>query len=221
MSHARIKSAVLTIVVGVGLLAASSVTAIAQNSTRGLSTQRIIVRPVSYAGHVTPGYHVTTEPNSSLDCTFPSASPASVDSDVLACSPDSEYALACWLSRTPHRTLCLRDARTKQLVSIHRKGAMAQALPYKVRAPLDLVLTNGTLCTLRDGGAGASLQGHPTWAAFYYCQHNQAIWAPGNARNWGIDRSHALWTARTAPENGHGSLTTSQLARAWFVGMHS
>jgi hypothetical protein len=30
-----------------------------------------------------------------------------------------------------------------------------------------------------------------------------------------------VWTARTAPANGHGALHTRDVAKVWFVGMHS
>ena len=222
MRHIRVFWAVVTVVVCGAAFAVSTVASGAQSPAahHRAATDRIVVRPVSWSGQVSPGYTVSTEQNSSIDCTFPSPSPAAVDRDILFCSPDVEYAVACWLSRTPHRTLCLRDARKQQLVSIHRNGAMAQAFPFKVRAPLEVVLGNGTLCTFRAGGAGSSLQGHPNWAVSYYCRNNSAIWTPMNAKNYGIDRSHALWTARTAPSNGHGPLTTRSVTRAWFVGMH-
>ncbi len=185
------------------------------------ATAQVVVRPVSSSAKVTPGYQVTNESNSTLDCTSPSASPAAVDPDILACGPDSEYAVACWLSRTPHRTLCLRDVRKKKLVSIKRSGVMAQTLPYVTRGPLALTLGDGTYCTIRDGGAGAELHSHPNYGAYYYCQNNQSIWAPMNAKNWGIDRSQAVWTTRTASSSGNGSLRTRNVAKVWFVGMHS
>src|SRR6478609_4630251 len=92
-------------------------------------TAQVVVRPVSWSARVTPGFTVSRENPGSLDCTTGMASPGTVDADILECSPSAEYATACWLSRTPHRTLCLRDPRKKQWVSINRTGTMAQALP--------------------------------------------------------------------------------------------
>ena len=186
-------------------------------------TAQVVVRPVSWTAHVTPGFTVSRERQGSVDCTASFASPGAVDPDILECSPSAEYATACWLSRTAHRTLCLRDPRKEHLVSVRRSGVMAQALPYVPgrRGPLGLRLADGTYCGIRIGGAGATLQGHPNYGIAYYCAHGQAIWAPFSGRNWGINRSHPVWTVRTAPADGHGSLRTRNVARAWFVGMHA
>lgn len=186
-------------------------------------TASVVVRPVSWAAQVTPGFTVSREKGGSVDCRFATASPGAVDADILQCSPSAEYATACWLSRTPHRSLCLRDPRSPQLVSIRRTGVMAQALPYVAarRGPLGVQLGDGTYCSIRIGGAGATLQGHPDYGTTYYCQHGQAIWAPFSTRDWGIDRSHPVWTVRTAPASGHGALRTRNVAKVWFVGMHS
>ncbi len=224
MRNAKVLWCVVAVVIALAGTTAGLTSAAAAGPARHhtlTSTAQVVVRPVSWSAKVTPGYQVTRENNSSIDCTFPSSSPAAVDSDILACSPDSEYAVACWLSRTPHRTLCLRDPRAKHLVSIKRSGAMAQTLPYRVPGPLALRLGDGTYCTIRNGGAGAELQGHPNYGAFYYCQHNQSVWAPMNSKNWGIDRAHRLWTVRTAPSSGSGSLTTRDVAKVWLVGMHA
>jgi hypothetical protein len=185
------------------------------------STARIVLRPVTASGRPAPGYARWVEHGSGVDCSFSQASPAAVDPNISDCSPDSEYAIACWRAAAPHRVLCLRDARVKQLASIYRDGPMATATPYKVRAPLDLLLGNGKYCTIRDGGAGSSLQGHPKWAAYYYCHGGVAVWAPMSARNWGVDRSHAVWTVKVGREDGSGGLITRKVARAWFVGTHA
>lgn len=184
-------------------------------------TTRIVLRPVTTAGHPAPGYSRTVEHGPGVDCTYPQASPAAVDANIVYCSPDSAYAIACWRAAAPHRVLCLRNARVRTVASIYRSGAMARTHPYPVPAPLDLVLGNGKYCSIRDGGAGASLSGHPRWAAYYYCQGNVAIWAPMNARNWGVDRTRAVWTVKVARFDGTGGLVTRAVARAWFVGTHA
>ncbi|HEY8302904.1 MAG TPA: hypothetical protein VIG48_13485 [Jatrophihabitans sp.] len=174
------------------LLAAVTVASAAHGSTparRTLThTASVVVRPVTWTARVAPGFTVSRERTGRVDCTAGMASPGAVDRDILQCSPSAEYATACWLSRTPHHVLCLRDPRSKHLVSLPRHGVMAQTLPYGIT---------------------------------YYCQHGQAIWAPFSATNWGIERSHPVWTVRTAPASGHGALRTRNVAKAWFVGMHS
>lgn len=217
-SAAVLAAVTAVFVVTVASAAAGSTSVAARTITH---TSRIVVRPVSWTARVTPGYTVSTEHPGSIDCTAPSPSPGAVDPDILMCSPSAEYAVACWLSRTPHRSLCLRDPRVDHLVSISRTGVMAQALPYQVRGPLGLLLGDGSYCEIRIGGAGSALQGHPDDTATYYCQHNQSVWAPINARDWGVNRSHPVWTVRTAPSDGHGALRTRSVAKAWFVGMHS
>lgn len=205
----------------VGLvLAGTAVASTASNAATLPATHRIVVRPVTAAGHPAPGYSVSAEPGDVVDCSFAQASPSAVDRNILWCSPDAAYALACWPSATPRHVLCLRDARTRHLAKLPTSGRIAHSTPYRVRAPLDLVLGNGVFCSLRDGGAGASLQGHPKWAVYYYCTRGLAVWAPMNATNWGVNRSHPTWTVLVTKANGTGRLIRRVVARAWVVGTH-
>lgn len=187
------------------------------------ATAQVVVRPVTWTARVAPGFTVSHQTTGWIDCTAAMPSPGAVDRDILECSPAAEYATACWLSRTPHQTLCLRDPRKNQLVSIRRHGVMAQSLPAPAgqRGPLGVRLADGTYCGIRIGGSSASLQGHPNYGITYYCQNGQALWAPFTNTSWGINRSHPTWTVRAAPANGHGALHTRNLAKVWFVGMHS
>ena len=211
-------AAALTAVVALGSAAQGSTPA-----RRTLThTNQVVVRPVSWTGRVTHGYTVSRQAGS-VDCSFGLASPGAVDPDIVQCTPSAANADACWLSRTPHRTLCLLEPRTTKLFSVRYKDVMAQSLPYLAakRGPLGVRLADGTYCNIRMNGAGNPLQGHPNYGIAYYCAHGQAIWAPFSARNWGIERSHPVWTARTAPADGHATLRTRNVAEAWFVGMHS
>ena len=225
--HQGMKIQRIAWVAAAALTTVATVTSAAEGATPAqhtlTRTAQVVVRPVSWAARVTPGFTVSRERSGSVDCRFGMASPGAVDADILECSPSAEYATACWLSRTPHHALCLRDPRTAHLVSIRRTGEMAQTLPYTAakRGPLGLRLADGTYCSIRIGGAGATLQGHPNYGVTYYCQHGQAAWAPFAGRNWGINRSHPVWTVRTAPASGHGTLRTRNVAKVWFVGMHS
>lgn len=180
-------------------------------------TTRTVVRPVTASGHAVNGWRVVKE-SGGVDCSFPQASPAAVDPDILFCSPDAAYAVACWRSATPHHVLCLRDARTHKLAKLPVLGKIAHTTPYRIRGPLDLRLRNGLTCTLRAGGAGATLHQHPQWAVYYYCTHNQAIWAPMNAKNWGINRFHPVWTAHVGRADGTGKVAVRRVARVWLVG---
>lgn len=212
----------MLVVAGIAAITTSATSADAAAARQSVTeTARIVLRPVTSAGRPAPGYSRTVEHGDGVDCSYSQASPAAVDPNILYCSPDAEYAIACWRAAAPHRVLCLRNARVKQVVSIYRNGVMATARPYKVRAPLDLVLGNGKYCTIRAGGAGASLRGHPQWAAYYYCLGNVAIWAPMSAPNWGVNRSHKVWTVKVARSDGTGTLVTRAVARAWFVGTHA
>ena len=79
-----------------------------------------------------------------------------------------------------------------------------------------MTLSNGTRCTIRDGGAWNGLAGHPGWYGTYYCNQNEAVWGKGSA--YGIDAAHPLWSATTAPFNGNGPLVTRTVTTAYFVG---
>ena len=182
------------------------------------STAVFVTRPVTLAGRIAPGYRVKSE-GGSIDCLDASESPVAVDRDVLFCSPDAAYAIACYLWRAHQKfAVCLRDARSHTLVSIRHNGAMPQTLPLTHPTPLNLTLTTGTRCNLRAGGTSATLHNHPNWNLYYYCNSNQAIWGPNP---YGVNTSHGVWTVRTANANGTGAVTTRQVAKAWFMGLHS
>lgn len=179
-----------------------------------------VVRPVTAAGHAVAGYTVKRETTGSVYCSFPQPSPAAENRNILQCDPSSEYAPACWRSATPHRVLCLRDARKKRLVKIRTVGAIASVKAPAHPIPLDMRLGNGAYCTLRVGGAGAALQGHPHYGVVYYCTDREAVWARFGDRRAGIDKTHRVWRVQVAPDNGQGPLRTRRVAHAWFVGTH-
>jgi hypothetical protein len=181
-------------------------------------TARIVARPVTYGGQVVPGYTVSNG-SGSIDCTDGTASPAAVARNILFCSPDSEYAIACYpWTPHPHYALCLRNARTRTLASIRHTGAMPPTSPPTHPTPLDLTLANGTKCSLRAGGTSAILHQHPSWNVYYYCNDGNAVWGP---HPYGVNTSHAVWTVRTANSDGTGDVRTRNVAKAWFVGRHT
>jgi hypothetical protein len=181
-------------------------------------TIKTIVRPVNAAGFAMPNYTVTGEPTGSVDCSFANPSPGAVSPNIEFCFPSAEYAVACWKAHALHRVLCLRNPRQHKLVRIPRQGAFAPTAlaPARQRAPLGLMLVTGTYCSLRDGGAGPMRQGHPQWAATYYCNDGKALWLRPGAPHLGVFMRFPSWTVIEAGESG--PIVARHVLRAWFAG---
>ena len=179
-------------------------------------TTTVVLRPVTAAGYPAPGFTAVLEPSGQVTC-GPSTdpSPSAVDSDILSCSPDAEYAVACWPSHSAGYVLCLRDPWSTKLAQIAAVGTPKVAAPAKPQ-PLGMMLSNGTRCTIRDGGAWNGLAGHPGWYGTYPCGSDQAVWGQGSAS--GIDSAHQQWTVSTAPLGGNGPLVVRTVTTAYFVG---
>jgi hypothetical protein len=142
-----------------------------------------------------------------------------VSRNIEACSPSAEYAVACWKAAARHRVLCMRNPASRTVYRIHRVGGFKATgrPPAAQRAPLRIVLSDGDNCSIRDGGAGGTLSGHPTFVATYYCAKDGAVWAPFNAKHGGIDTSAPAWTVRTARAKQQ-KLTRHVVRKAYFVG---
>jgi len=183
------------------------------------STARIVIRPVTAAGHTASGFRARRQRGMSVSCTPAEPSPGAVSRNIEECSPSAAYAIACWKSVTPHRTLCLRDPRRKAVDSLRLSGRFAptRVARRRDRAPLLMVLTDGTRCFIRDGGAWGTLKSRPHWYGSYSCSRHGVVWAPPRASHYGVDESHPSWTVRTAPFNGR-RLVTRHIRRAYFVG---
>jgi hypothetical protein len=99
-------------------------------------------------------------------------------------------------------------------------GAFAStpALKAALRAPLLIVLTDGTRCAIRDGGAWGTLTSHPKWNGSYSCSKHGVVWAPPHSKRYGVNESGASWTVHTGPGGGSGGLTVRHIKRAYFVG---
>ncbi|HKC29855.1 MAG TPA: hypothetical protein VKB75_17705 [Jatrophihabitans sp.] len=211
-----------TLAVATAALAAvaTSVGVASAATTKGFpATARIVVRPVTASGQVRAGFTVTGQPNQQVDCSFRDPSPAAVSPNIEFCSPSAEYAVACWKAALPHRVLCMRDPRTDHLVRIPRIGAFAPTpvAPAAQRAPLVMKLLDGDFCSIRSGGAGGSLLGHPNLFITYYCVHAGAVWAAMTPRHEGVNESRPSWTVQTARPGQH-TLVTRHVVKAWFVG---
>lgn len=187
---------------------------------RHAATVQVVVRPVTSSGHAVSGYGVHRENDGQIDCSERSPSPGAVNRNIQLCFPSAEYAIACWRSTAKHRSLCTRDPSKKSLVSIPRTGKFAATSPPRKsrRAPLLIVLEDGTRCSIRDGGAWGSLSSHPTWVGTYSCTRHGIVWSPPNADHYGVNESHASWTVRTSTGSGNGRVVTRHIKRAYFVG---
>lgn len=185
-------------------------------------TQQIVRRPVTSEGKVTAGYAVVTDRVAARsDCgdgrpgnAYPS--PPAVDAGVVGCGPSAEYTPACWNGATATTAYCYRDPWQRQVVRISTAGRLPALRPPTQPSPLGLVLGNGSRCTLRVGGAWASLDSHPDMYGTYSCQGGDVIW--GTGRSDGIDRTSPLWKVRLAPGTGHGTLHEMTVRTAYFVG---
>jgi hypothetical protein len=143
-------------------------------------------------------------------------SPVAVDAGAVACAPSAAYALACWNGPTATTALCLQDPWQRQVVQIKSGGRLAAQQAPRQPTPLGIVLSDGSRCLVRDGGAWTRLDGHPELSGTYSCAGGTAVWAA--TRSDGIDRSHSLWSVRVAPMSGHGQLRTLTVRTAYFVG---
>lgn len=185
-------------------------------------TRQIVLRPVTDTGRAAPGYTtVVLSADHQLDCGGSSRhhayqSPVAVDTGPVACSPSSEYALACWNGPSATTALCYQDPWQRQVVQVHTGGRLPVERAPERPSPLGVVLSDGTRCSLRGGGAWALLDGHPDMYARYGCEGGMALWAGRRAD--GIDRAQPLWTVRLAPTSGHGRLRAATVRSAYFVG---
>jgi hypothetical protein len=190
-----------------------------------LATHRVTIHPVTSTGHVSASFTLHAEPGQSVDCSARTPSPGAVSPNIEFCSPSAEYAIACWNAAAAQRALCIRDPRTKNVYRIPRTGTFAPTpvAPVVFRAPLMMMLTNGDVCAIRDGGAGGSLTGHPNLFQTYFCLGSagtEEVWASTSARHFGVNEAHSLWTVQTAPAGNH-ALVTRHVAEAWFVATQS
>jgi hypothetical protein len=184
-------------------------------------TQLVIRRPVTGTGRAAPGYTVVALPADDYQIACgglhagDSPSPSAVDDGIASCGPSAAYALACWKGPTATIALCYRNPWQRQVDLIKASRPLGAQHAPQQPTPLGLVLSDGTRCWLRDGGAWSQLDGHPELFGSYSCGHN-VVWAP--ARSDGIDRTHAMWSVRVAPMSGHGRLRTVSVRTAYFVG---
>jgi len=213
----RVNTLVRTVAVATAAIAAGTFALAGTAQASGTPTVRTVLRPVTATGHAAQGYTVRKQLKYSVDCSFTETSPAAVDRDIVLCAPDAAYAVACWKGAAAHTVLCFQDARKKQLVE-YRAKTVAQTRPYRIKAPLDLRLVDGTYCTIRIGGAGGTLKQHPRWIAYYYCTGGKTVWASMNDKHWGVHRANPVWTVNIAGSGRNAKVHQRAVKQAWFVG---
>lgn len=214
----------LPLVAAVGMVSSAFVTA-PVHAAAGAATVRVVVRPVTSAGVPAPGVHVTVDHRKSdaVDCSTPDSSPGAVSRNIEWCSPSVAYAIACWKAATPHRVLCSRDPRSERVYSLPRSGKFAKTGLDKKRdlSPIVLILGDGTVCFIRDGGAWGQLKAHPKWYGTYSCDRHGDVWSKPFAPHDGIDETQPVWTVHTSASSGNGTVTVRTVAKAFFVGTKS
>jgi hypothetical protein len=185
------------------------------------ATQRVVIRPVTATGRLAPGYTlVARQAADQLSCggsAYPTEpSQVAVDDGIAYCSPSAAYAVACWPGPTHNTALCFGNPWQRQVDQLSTEGPLTGVSAPRNPSPLGLELSDGTRCSLRDGGAWGELDQHPELVGTYYCTGDLAVWANGHSD--GIDRSSPTWTVRLAPMSGHGTLRPVTVHTAYYVG---
>jgi hypothetical protein len=202
-------------------LAASLVpVSFATSAAAAPATVKVIVSPVTASGHAADGFSVKRQdPGYPVDCSFKDPSIGAVSPDIETCSPSAAYAPACWKAAAAGKVLCMRDASSHKLFLIARDGRFASTALARPRdrAPLGFVLTDGTKCQIRIGGAWGPVPHHPNLYGAYSCDRHDAAWlyAKGSHRDAhnGVDESSAAWRIRT----GYKHIVWRNIASAYFV----
>jgi hypothetical protein len=208
------------VVTGAALVAMPAAGATAAPHAASPATAKVIAAPVTASGQASSGFTVHKTPKSDVvECNFAEPSPGSISPNVEECSPSAAYAIACWKAATAHEALCMQNASSHKLseVKLDGKFAATKAASAYDRAPLYLVLTDGTHCSIRDGGAWGFLKSNPHYTGSYSCSDQSNVWAPPKSGHYGVNESAATWTVRTASESDKGPLVTRDVASAYFV----
>lgn len=183
-------------------------------------TVKIIVRPVTTAGHAASGFTVHPQhPGYGVDCSFAGASPGALSPNIEECSPSAAYAIACWKAADAGKVLCMRDPTTHRVDEMPREGKFANTPIAKprYRAPLVIILGDGSQCDIRDGGAWPRPKGHPNLYGAYSCAKYGVAWSYSKGRyidpHNGIDESTPTWRIRV----GEKKIVWRDIAKAYFV----
>ena len=183
------------------------------------ATERVVVRPVTSSGLPASGFTVTDETTLTLDCGSTSfdarPSAVAVDDDILACSPSSAFAVACWQDPVPGFVACYRDPWKTEVIRVASTGTLPKTTAPDQAQPLGLLLNDGDRCLIRSGGVWNDLAEQPGWYGTYSCTEDGAVWAESTD---GVDRSAPRWTVHVAPISGESPVSTREVVTAYFVG---
>lgn len=182
------------------------------------ATAKVVVYPVTSSGHAAAGFAVHAQHGFTVDCSDANPSPGALSPNIELCYPSAAYAVACWKAAAPGKVLCMRDPSTHKLYRISRGRFASTAINKpRNRAPLLIVLGDGTRCQIRVGGAWGQPKGHPNLYGAYSCDRHGAawLWAKGSHRDShnGIDESSATWRIRV----GENTIVWRNIAKAYFV----
>jgi hypothetical protein len=184
------------------------------------ATAKVYVMPVTASGHAAPGFRVHAQHlGFGISCDYKNPSPGAVSPNIEECSPSAAYAIACWKAAAPGKVLCLRNPRGHKLDKVKRAGKFANTPIAKPRdrAPLLIVLTDGSRCMIRDGGAWGQPKGHPNLYGAYSCDKHGVAWLRAKGSHSdphnGIDESSQTWRIRV----GENNVVWRNIATAYFV----
>jgi hypothetical protein len=183
-------------------------------------TQVITAVPVGPTGQPVNGYqevHSASDGFTVSDCT--TASPSAVADNIYYCSPSAASAGTCWPS-TPGSLLCADNPWDKTLHRVTYGGQLPPVPPTATPDPFALVLTGGSQCLLRNGGAwGGRDDGY---VGVYGCNgpgsDSSVLWLPSAGPGTCIDRSTPVWTVKVGELDNSAPPQTRAVTTAWFAG---
>ncbi len=211
---------VVTLALSAVLAGIGSTTAMARQSpapanTASAATRTVVQRLVTRSGHLAAGVSFHSE-SRNVDCG--TKSPVAVDNGIRWCGSTADYLPACYRGYARHYPLCVRNPFGHDVVRVRASFPASQPVS-RPAVPFGLVLDNGVRCHLRLGGAGARLQQHPSWVAYYYCTSGLEVFAsPHREQTAGINTTYKSWTVPVAAASGTQDVVTHHIVRAYFVG---
>jgi pimeloyl-ACP methyl ester carboxylesterase len=181
-------------------------------------TRVVKLAPVDKRGRPVSGWSVDTQSADSdpVDCgdgvAYPS--PTALTGNIYYCSPTAASADTCWPSRQRLRMLCLIDPWSHTLTE---QGVQVPVVPVAADRnvyPIGLELADNDHCRLRNGGAWDVPKTHPNYFGAYFCEKNQAVWAPRSLPG-AINKSGKQWTVTVGRSDGQ--LKTAAVLTAYYV----
>lgn len=133
------------------------------------------------------------------------------------CGSSADRGLACLANPlAADEVICITDPIAHEGYRRKVAGALPDLGTAEQMLPLTVELTDGSLWSLRSGGAAVSSP--DGLVPFYWCEsgcEGDALWGPAGEE--AIDTSAPSWTTRRATENGTEDTYEVEIARVWFV----